>query len=907
MKQIGIERRFRILWILLLSLVYLTFPVVLAQAAPATGPATARSRAPATAPTSAPAVAATTQPDPAVVQAQAEKLREEGFKEAMGGRFATALERLHRAEDLAPDRVGAAAIRLIEDYLTHKRKADDERAQEYVEAVSRVRRSMLALEHLPWLSEAEIEKDLRKQVLEVASAYSHAGDSGALALASAEEAGELKSAATELLDTAADTLTEARKLLDEDRSEYADAFREISRKLYDNLCEYRTIWASTDTAVSKGRLEGASRLRGLEEKISGAVADLEVMIIAKPWRVGLAQARLAKELAADESEVAAKDWYQSITAIVIAQGEEAIDEARWYDALRAYAGLRDLEPDNETYKVKLKATRKHARALGLYGEQEPSDDDPNAERGAFESPVPRNDDEKASPATMEAETKPAETRPAESESITWRELVAGADPETVRVAISKLHQFYVVAVDYRKVALGALESIRILAETPQASRSFPTLADEERRKEFIEAIDAIGEGIRKRARLDHMDVVMALNGVVSASERTVDIPEEVLSVEFAEGMLDELDKFSSIIWPFDVPDFRKQTMGRFFGVGIHITKERGAPLKVVSPLPGTPAYRQGVKAGDTIVAVDGKRTENLNIDKLVRMITGKKGTRVILSIKRPGMLEPKDFAIIRDEIRIRTVKGWRRKLPDGEWDFMIDPDANIAYIRVTQFTDQTVRDIADVLSRLGEAGVQSLVLDVRLNPGGLLRSATDVADEFIRSGLLVSTKGRPTRPAEVNARPTGKYLNGDLVVLVNRLSASASEIVSGAIKDWRRGIIVGERTFGKGSVQNVIPISEGRFAVLKLTTAYYYLPSGRLLHREDESKVWGVDPDVEILQTPKQMKRWLDIRRKTDLIQDADPDQLTSDLVEQFDADLQLNTAVLLLKLMRLHESKSAV
>jgi carboxyl-terminal processing protease len=197
-------------------------------------------------------------------------------------------------------------------------------------------------------------------------------------------------------------------------------------------------------------------------------------------------------------------------------------------------------------------------------------------------------------------------------------------------------------------------------------------------------------------------------------------------------------------------------------------------------------------------------------------------------------------------------------------------------------------------------GGRSLILDLRFNPGGLLRSAGSVSDEFISSGRIVSTRGiQQPKATEINATPGGNYTNGDLVVLINEHSASAAEIVSGALKDWRRAVIVGERSYGKGSVQNVIPIPRHK-AYLKLTTAYYYLPSGRCLHRRNGDKVWGVDPDVRVLITPRQMRRWLDIRRKTDLLQDGQSGQLDSDLADQYKADVQLNTAVTILKLMRL-------
>jgi len=874
-RQDGLLRRPGAGWLVILSLLLLPLSVAVAQSAPATAPVT--------------------QPVDAGA-AEAAKLRSAGIENALAGRFETAVRQLHRSQEIHAHSAAAAAAKLLEDHLERARQADGERSKEYADAVRRVRRSMLAQAYLPRLIEAGLvsaagddgrtgpttnphrrpatgkandEKDLRRKVMAVVLAYNEAGDSDALEEASAKEAEKLKAGTSKSLSKACDALREVGKLLSDDSSRYAKSFREVADVLGGQLRKYAQVWSSVNVKTFASRHEAADRLRKVEEQVSWALGDLEAMVSPKPWQVGLSQARLAKELAVDKDKVVGEDWYQTIKKIVEERGENAVADSRWYDALGAYVGLSELEPDNDFYKDRAKTVRKHVRVLSLYGDGRPG--------------------------ASAANTRPREDRTG------FREIVAGVDKRMVETAITRMDELYVSSPDYRRIARGALGSVRVLAETPQAVHSFPRLKDEGLRKKFLDAVAKEVETVEKDNRVDHMDILYALGGVLRASERTVSIPIDVLAVEFAEGMVEELDKFSSMIWPHDVQDFHKQTMGRFVGVGIQITKERGQPLKVVTPLPNSPGYKQGIKSGDMILAVDGRRTEDLSIDKLVRMITGEKGTLVVLRIKRPGWLKPKDFPIMREEIRIRTVKGWRR-LKNGDWDFMIDKDRKIGYIRITQFTDQTPSDIHKTLRDLRASGMRSLVLDMRFNPGGLLRSAVQVADEFLQTGRLVSTKGRATRATVLKASPGGEFLQGDLVVLVNRYSASAAEIVSGALKDWRRGLIVGERTFGKGSVQNVIQIRRDR-AYLKLTTAYYYLPSGRLLHRKNGSKTWGVDPDVKVQLTPEQTKRWLGIRRKTDLLQDIDAEELKSKLAGQLDADLQLQTALLLLNLLRLQET----
>jgi carboxyl-terminal processing protease len=395
-----------------------------------------------------------------------------------------------------------------------------------------------------------------------------------------------------------------------------------------------------------------------------------------------------------------------------------------------------------------------------------------------------------------------------------------------------------------------------------------------------------------------------MNAVLQASDRSVKLPTAVLAREYCDGMLDKLDRFSSMIWPSEYTDFRKSTLGRFGGVGIQISKEPGEPLRVVTPLYGSPAFEAGIKAGDLIVAVEGKETNDHDLDKLVNMISGPVGTKVTLRIRRPGVIKPFDVKVERAEIRIKTVKGWRRTNARGDWEYRIDPADRIGYIRLTQFTDKTHEDMVQALRKLRSRGIDSVILDLRFNPGGLLVSAQQVSNEFLKGGLIVKTRGRRQKDQR-RADSSGTFLDGNLVVLVNEFSASAAEIVSGALKDWKRCVVVGDRSYGKGSVQNVIPIRY-RKAMLKLTTAYYYLPTGRLLHRKNGSKTWGVDPDVEVLMTPKQMRSWLDIRSETDLIVDENRG-LDKELAEQFNADMQLKTAVLLVKLQQLQSGDTSV
>jgi len=290
-------------------------------------------------------------------------------------------------------------------------------------------------------------------------------------------------------------------------------------------------------------------------------------------------------------------------------------------------------------------------------------------------------------------------------------------------------------------------------------------------------------------------------------------------------------------------------------VGIQIeADENTRDIVVVQPLPDTPASRAGVRPGDVIAKINGKTAKGLTPDGAVKVITGPTGTTVTLTMRSLNG-SVKDYVLRREVIKVASVKGCTPK-PDGDWNYMLDSGERIGYVRLTGFSKSTGEDLGRALEELKSQQARAIILDLRDNPGGLLETAKKVVNEFIDHGVIVSTHAdRPTSnpPSELDADAQDLLTTVPLLVLVNQYSASASEIVSGALKDWHRGLIVGQRTFGKGSVQMLFPLDSKRDAYLKLTTSHYYLPSGRCIHREENSTTWGVDPDVTIEMTPQQM------------------------------------------------------
>ena len=328
--------------------------------------------------------------------------------------------------------------------------------------------------------------------------------------------------------------------------------------------------------------------------------------------------------------------------------------------------------------------------------------------------------------------------------------------------------------------------------------------------------------------------------------------ERQLVADMLKGGLERLDPHSTFIDREEWKQFSKQSKGKFGGIGVHVSADPQTrnQLTVVSPMPGTPAYKAGVLAGDVIVKIDGKPTAAMHLNDAVDLIQGDPGQPIQLTVRHPGAADTVDVNLVREEIHVPTVMGDLRKPDDPEhWDFMLDKGNKIGYLRVTNFGEGTADEMRAAVQDLEKQGVRGLVIDLRNNPGGLLLSAVEICDLFLEQGVIVSTRGRNHKDDVYEAKPEGTLLlpadKHPMVVLVNRYSASASEIVSACLQDHGRAVVVGERSYGKGSVQNVIKMENGASA-LKLTTASYWRPSGRNIHRFPDAKDFeaaGIDPD----------------------------------------------------------------
>jgi carboxyl-terminal processing protease len=337
-----------------------------------------------------------------------------------------------------------------------------------------------------------------------------------------------------------------------------------------------------------------------------------------------------------------------------------------------------------------------------------------------------------------------------------------------------------------------------------------------------------------------------------------------------KGMLQDLDPHSVYINTSEYKTFRKKIEGHFGGLGITVGYDTDASrLKVLAPMVGTPAYAAGVLAGDLILEIDGKSTEGMTTDKAVEVLQGQPGTAVKLHVLHDGNDKAETISVTRAIIDVPTVLADLRK-PDDRPDFMYDKTKKIGYIRITDFYQNTARDVRAALDELKEQGVKGLILDLREDPGGLLASAVEVSDLFLDHGTIVSTRGRNTIDKSYEAHKEGDFPDVPIIVLVNENSASASEIVAAALQDHKRAQVVGQRSYGKGSVQNILDLEDGN-SVLKLTVATYWRPSGKNIHRfkdAKESDEWGVSPDkdLEVKLTPAEHFAWAIGRRDRDLL-----------------------------------------
>jgi len=494
----------------------------------------------------------------------------------------------------------------------------------------------------------------------------------------------------------------------------------------------------------------------------------------------------------------------------------------------------------------------------------------------------------------------------------WIERIDGIDKNMLVRSLDIASSEHINKVSWSDLIRGGLDSVYTLGNVPVIAETFEQVQSKSARRKWLSAVQDELDSYTQY--LEHIPgkrvLIQILNRLLIANDQTVQLPEGVLLREFGDGAMSKLDKYSAIIWPDESRRFEQQTEGRFVGVGVVIKENNKGEIMVVKPIEGAPAYYNGVQPDDIITAVNGKSASGWSLNDAVDRITGPKGTTVNITIKRSGINEPFDLTLTRDSVKLHSVQGWWKEKLDEEgqpeWDWYIDEENKIGYIKLTGFSEESYTDMLSAVQELQKDGQPNgLILDLRYNPGGLLPSARRIANLFVSSGTIVS--GETANGEELfkmRALPNRAYLSDwPIVILINQGSASASEIVAGCVQAHDAGVIVGQRSWGKGSVQTVHKISQD--ANVKLTTQYYRLPSadggktpGRLVHKRRGSNDWGVIPDIEVRMSIDQITKSNELRQKADMILiddeiDERPD--INDLITR-GLDPQLETALLILR-----------
>ena len=493
---------------------------------------------------------------------------------------------------------------------------------------------------------------------------------------------------------------------------------------------------------------------------------------------------------------------------------------------------------------------------------------------------------------------------------TCEERYAGIKKQMFINAVDILDSSYVNIIDYRWMTIKGIDRCKLLAEVMSKlgvdneykMTNAQYAAWLEALEKIVNEINQSQTDMGKDEFVDVFNKVLAMN---ESSRTGTALSATLLIAQFAKGAMSGLDPYTVIYWPSQVQDFEKAVTNQFSGIGIKFSKREGL-AKVVSVLPDTPAHKSGLQAGDIIMVVNGVETKDISSDCAVKRITGPEGTKVTLTIKPSDEDKTRDITLQRARIIVPSVHGWQQT-ETGKWLYMIDGTDKIGYVRISSFNSRTADDFENVLCQLEENGLEGLILDLRSNPGGLLSAAVEIADKFITEGLIVRTQPRFGMSTYISAHQEGTHADYPVVVLINPFTASSSEILAGVLQDqkYKRAVLVGQRSYGKGSVQSITSYC-GNGAQLKYTMAYYHLPSGqRVESRGLMEKLgrtnWGILPNVNVKLQSDELRKIANMQKANESVVTIGQDDALSSMnrysnQETIDADPQLAIGLLVLK-----------
>ncbi len=674
-----------------------------------------------------------------------------------------------------------------------------------------------------------------------------------------------------------------------------------------DVASLRALPMTFDEAVAKREDQRKAKLEENRTKLEAELAkgdDPQAMSEAIKYAVGI------QTLQNDKLEVLKDERIKQLIPKAEAAAKAAEARGDWFLANELYYRLNILLEDSQPYRNDVKRLNQRLMMLRLF--------------------VPerfwklRNDDR--------IKEGKGPLPPYNDLGENWKDKLVGITPFIVLRSINTAADNH-VDHDLRSrghLLAAGLTSVRTMVTTTDLDPVFPGLADKPARETMLAFIDAQSARLRDAgATATPGEAQAAVDELLRTNERTVKLPPEAILREFGDGAMEHLDEFSAIVWPDELARFERMTQGNFTGVGIQIQMDEESQLvKVVIPLEGTPAQKAGVRAGDMLKKINDKSAVGLTLNQAVDQITGPSGTSISITVDRaienpaPGApdTEEKVFTLKRTRIPLPATKGWKKTGPkDDEWDYFIDPVNRIGYVRISNFTPDTTKELVASIVRMQgtPGGLRGLMVDLRGNPGGLLDQAVKVSSVFIDHGPVVNAG----RLHYEQATDDGfKLRNVPLVVLVNEGSASASEIVSGAIRKYAddgklQAVLIGQRTYGKGSVQNVWDLAPSNAAV-KVTTAYYKLPGDKIIHRKPGVPGWGVAPNIEIEMLPDQITKSFELRQNADVwgfgpdgkrLPGLSEDPPKPDALIDDGMDLQLKAGLVLLQSQTAGGTRSAV
>ncbi len=604
-------------------------------------------------------------------------------------------------------------------------------------------------------------------------------------------------------------------------------------------------------ALKRHKANKEARSERLAEAYDRAIERMESAVDEGRYEQAIYRAIEARSSAPDPKQMLEAPYVTEVVEEVLARAEKAVDDRHWLDALGIYRALNLLYEYSDKYREPMKLVERRVSLIRLYAPENYSE--------MYVEHLKRQGEE-----DPEAPNLPDSD---------WEDRLENITSEMLHDALFRAERLHVAQEGYQPLLAGMIDGLKVFLDTPALVDTFSGLEDGDALETLQRELRQIDQEVRENGdrRIDSLTASGYVDRILRTNRLTVELPERVVIHELANGAMASLDEYSGMIWPSELSDLERTLRGSFTGVGIQIEQRQGR-LTVSSPLEGTPAHQAGIQPGDVIATVDGRSTEGWSLDRAVREITGPEGTEVVLEIERAGVDDPIEVPIERAPIAIQSVMGWQRK-EGGGWDYYIDPELKIGYIRLTTFNPDTRDDLIEALERMEEdKGLNGLVLDLRGNPGGLLSAATEVADLFVNEGVLVSTVGpREMRNETHYARADRTRPYFPMTVLIDTGSASASEIVAGALQDHHRAQVVGSRSWGKGSVQIPLPVDDAR-ARVKLTIQQYRLPGGRLIHREPGDETWGIEPDLEIRLNFNEVEEVRNFRRELDILRDNNGD-----------------------------------